>query len=221
MKRIFYVSILIVMLTMLMISPALAKSDKGKGNIKGEVTIINAETGSLTILTNQGETVLVFVPAGFDLAAVQVGDLVLVKGDVQADGSILADTIKVTGKNKPDGDEQEQPDTEKGNKSNSAYCSEGKQTKTHPLAIKLAERFEVSESWVMEYFCQGQSMGAIMLALLTAQIDGSDPATLLASRTEGKGWGQIWQELGLIGSEKEGKSPPGLLKKPNKAEGKP
>jgi hypothetical protein len=66
----------------------------------------------------------------------------------------------------------------------------------------------------MGYFCNGQGMGAIMLALKTSQLTGADPASLLAMRAAGEGWGQIWQELGLIGSEKDIKAPPGQLKKP-------
>ena len=218
MKRILNVLIMIIMVTILVTTPALAKS--GNGNVKGEVRAVNAEEGSITILTNQGETVVVIIPAGFDLATIAVGDSVLVKGEIQPDGSIVAETIKLTGKGNQQGKEKEDQDEGKGNKANSAFCSEGKQTKVHPLAVKLAERYGVSEAWVMEYFCQGYGMGAIMLALMTGEINGSDPATLLAGRAEGKGWGQIWQELGLIGSEREGHSPPGLLKKPDQSEAK-
>jgi hypothetical protein len=58
-----------------------------------------------------------------------------------------------------------------------------------------------------------------MLALKTSKIDGVDldPGELLAGRALGKGWGQIWKDLYLIGSEKEGHSPPGLLNRPDHA----
>ena len=58
-----------------------------------------------------------------------------------------------------------------------------------------------------------------MLALKTGVIEGveADPASLLAERSNGNGWGNIWKGLGLIGSEKQGHSPPGPLKKPEHA----
>jgi hypothetical protein len=56
-----------------------------------------------------------------------------------------------------------------------------------------------------------------MLALKTSQLDGSDAGELLEMRAEGKGWGKIWLEKGLIGSEKDGFSPAGLLKRPEHA----
>jgi hypothetical protein len=51
--------------------------------------------------------------------------------------------------------------------------------------------------------------------LRTSQLgeEVASPDDLLISRASGNGWGQIWKELGLIGSEKEGHSPPGQLKK--------
>jgi hypothetical protein len=70
--------------------------------------------------------------------------------------------------------------------------------------------------WVMEYFCDGYGMGQIMLALKTSELEGieTNPDSLLAERANGVGWGNIWKNMGLIGSEREGHSPPGLLKKP-------
>jgi len=100
---------------------------------------------------------------------------------------------------------------------NSAYCAEGKQDKPHPFATKMAERYGVSEGWIMGYFCDGYGMGQIMLALKTGEIEGigADPEILLDERANGLGWGVIWKGLGLIGSEREGHSPPGLLKRPD------
>jgi hypothetical protein len=72
----------------------------------------------------------------------------------------------------------------------------------------------------MGYFCEGYGMGGIMLALKTRDLlDGSDPdlGELLERRAQGEGWGQIWKGLKLIGSEKEGHSPPGLLNRPDQA----
>jgi hypothetical protein len=139
---------------------------------------------------------------------------VLVKGGAGPEGSIEAEWIKQVSKGRDNNDNQGKPE---GSKDNSAFCEEGKQDKAHPLAAKVAERFEVPVSWVVDNFCGGYGMGAIMLALMTSELDGSDPGELLEARKEGKGWGQIWKEKGLIGSEKDGHSPPGLLNKPDHA----
>ena len=212
MKRIFLTALLILLLSMLVVGPASAKNDRI--NIKGEVTEVGA--GTITVLSNKGISYVVTVPDGFDLTTVQVGDSVLIKGHLGEDDSVTAETIRLVGKGngKDDGDDKEQAD---GGKSNSAYCADGKQEKPHPFAAKMAERYGVTEEWVMEYFCDGYGMGQIMLALKTGEIEGidADPASLLTERSNGVGWGNIWKGLGLIGSEREGHSPPGLLKKPD------
>ena len=74
------------------------------------------------------------------------------------------------------------------------------------------------------WYCEGNSIGAIMLALLTEEMGGPAAGESLAERNAGSSWGKIWQELGFIGKEKdavppgqlkkeEGKVPPGQLKK--------
>ena len=160
---------------------------------------------------------VVIVPAGCDTSIIQAGDSVLVKGMLTQEGSIQADSIKLVGKGSDAGNDGEEGESEEpqGFKANSAFCAEGKQVKHHPLATKLAERYGVSEDWVMARFCEGYSVGTIMLAIKTSQIAGesANPDTLLAERAAGNGWGQIWKGMNLIGSEKNGHSPPGLLKK--------
>ena len=213
MKRIILTIALILMLSLLVAGPVSAKNDKI--NIKGEVTEVG--TGTITVLSNKGATYVVVVPDGFDLSAVQVGDSVLVKGRIGTDGNVLADSIKLVGNNNDQAANDE--DQSKVGKGNSAFCADGKQEKPHPLAARIAERYGVAESWVMEHFCAGYGMGQIMLALKTGEIEGigTDPESLLTERANGVGWGNIWKNLGLIGSEREGHSPPGLLKKPDHA----
>lgn len=223
MKQMLKGTILLFLFTLLLATPGLAKSDRV--GVKGDVVDINAAVGSLTILTNRGESVTVIAPAGFGLELIGLGDAVLVRGWLQEDGSILAETIKVVGRSdqaanaKDNEDKRDDVADAEGSKADSAYCLAGKMDEPHPVAVKIAERYGVSEEWVMGYFCQGYGMGAIMLALMTSEIDGADPSGLLATRKDGKGWGLIWQELGLIGSEKQGESPPGWLKKPKVEKG--
>ena len=220
MKRIFLTTLLVLILSLVVVGPAAAQN--GKLTVKGEVKAISGN--SLTILSNKGETIVVTAPSGFDMGTVKEGDSVLVKAVAGSGGGWEAQSIKVVGgkddkedkgKDKDDKDDDEKPE---GSKDNSAYCSDGKQDKPHPLAAKMAERYGVTESWVMGYFCNGYGMGAIMLALKTSQTEGvvATPESLLASRADGIGWGNLWKDLKLIGSEKEGHSPPGLLKKQEK-----
>ena len=212
MKKKLSISILVILVALLAAVPALAIP--GKGAVKGEVTIVDLSGRTVMIETNKGETVKVVVPQDFDITSVKVGDWVLVKGAAGQDGMIEADWFKQVGKGRGKNDDQDKPE---GSKENSAFCDDGKQEKPHPLADKVGERFEVTEEWVMDYFCAGYGMGAIMLALKTSELDGSDAEELLEDRSQGQGWGQIWKDKGLIGSEKEGHSPPGLLKRPDQA----
>jgi len=72
----------------------------------------------------------------------------------------------------------------------------------HPMGARLAEAFEVEYDDIMGWFCEDEmGFGQIMLALTTAQVyDGEAVAAdFLARRAAGEGWGQIWQEEGLIG----------------------
>ena len=216
MKKTFVAITLMLLIVLLAVGPAYAQ--KNKINIKGEVT--SKEEGTLTVTSNKGETFTITIPANMDVSAVQVGDSVLVKATAEEGGTWIAESIKLVGNGNDKNDDNEEK-TE-GFKDNSAFCADGKQVKPHPLAPKIAERFGVSEEMVMGYFCDGYSMGAIMLAIKTSQLEGvtASPDDLLADRSAGNGWGLIWKELGLIGSEKNGQSPPGLLKKEEHAKPK-
>jgi len=61
MKRIAITTILVLMLSVLVTGPVSAQ--KGKVNINGQVTEVGG--GTITVLTNKGETFVVSLPAGF------------------------------------------------------------------------------------------------------------------------------------------------------------
>jgi len=214
--------ILIAILLGLMIislSAGLASAQKDIVTIKGEVIAIEGE--SLTVATHQGTSYVFTPPDGFDLSSIQVGDSVLVKAHTEEDGAWLVESIKQVGKGSNGGKDDAEEDEVDGGKpegirDNSAFCTEGKQEEPHPLAPKIAERFSVTEDLIMGYYCDGFSLGAIMLAIKTSQLEdiSVDVDTILTDRASGKSWGQIWLELGLIGSEKNGHSPPGHYKRP-------
>ena len=218
MKRIVITTILVLMISLSATGSATAQ--KGKININGQVTKIGS--GTITVLSNKGETFVVTLPSGFDPDSIQQGDFVLVKAVLGDGGNWVAQSVKLLGKGNDDlyEDENEVDDDDlaEGSKLNSAYCADGKQEKPHPLAAKMAERYGVTQDWIMGYFCEGYGMGQIMLAIKTSQIEGieANPETLLTERSNGVGWGNIWKNMGLIGRERDGHSPPGLLKKPDK-----
>ena len=218
-KKILLPLIFALLLSVLVVGAVSAKNNKL--NIKGEVIALS--DSSITVSSQKGEYT-VAIPAGMDVSGISVGNEVVLKAEEGTDGGWVATSINVVGQagyDEGDADEAEIEDDEdeaEGTRDNSAFCTEGKQDKPHPLAPKLAERYGVDEAWVMDTFCDGYSIGAIMLALRTSQLDGitATPDELLQGRSDGKGWGVLWKDLGVIGNEKEGHSPPGLLKKPKK-----
>jgi hypothetical protein len=89
----------------------------------------------------------------------------------------------------------------------SAYCSEDKDN-DHPFAASIAETYRVSVSEVTGYYCQGYGFGQIMLALQTEQMEGvtDSVSDIIAAHESVMGWGQIWQDMGFIGTADQGKS---------------
>lgn len=78
----------------------------------------------------------------------------------------------------------------------------------HPVLLSLAEDYGVDYSELAAYFCAGYGVGEIKLALQTAEKteDAEDLWSDYLDMRKGeeeKGWGEIWQELGLIGKDKE------------------
>ena len=210
--------------TALMLIFVMPVAAMGNGNVKGEISDISGD--QITILTNKGEVLVITAPAEFDTTSLSVGDSILVRGTLTGEGTMDATTIKVVGGDEEDEEEAEDTEVEDagegGLAENSAFCAEDKQEKQHPLAVSIAADYSLVEEDVMTLFCEGHSFGAIMLALITGEIQGLDYIEVLASRAAGQGWGQIWKGLGLIGNPDAGTSPPGLLKRPEHAgQGKP
>ncbi len=71
-----------------------------------------------------------------------------------------------------------------------------------PVAENLAQTYGVSYENVINLFCQGYGFGEIMLALQTSQTANLPPDNLLTLKNESGGWGQVWQDLNLIGKDK-------------------
>ncbi len=100
-----------------------------------------------------------------------------------------------------DDDDAEEPAEE-----DLAYCVGAD---PHPTAQRLAETYDVSYEQIMTWFCEERyGLGEIMHALQTSDAEdgenGDAAEQILHLKTELGGWGQVWQELGLIGRpEKE------------------
>jgi hypothetical protein len=191
--------------------PTAAKN--ARVNLKGEVISITAGS-SFQIETKKSVLETIIIPEGNAFPEIEEGCRVIVRGERQEDGTILAESVKVLPN--PDGGEEEEEG--EGGKSESAFCDPEKEKGSHPVAAGLAEVYEVDEEEIMGYFCDGFGFGQIMLAL---QTDVENYGELLSQREEGLGWGEIWQELGLIGKPEDADAPPGHLKRPDHAGGPP
>jgi hypothetical protein len=96
------------------------------------------------------------------------------------------------------------------------YCDPSSE-EMHPFGEGLADRYGVEYEILQEWFCNGFGWGQIMLALETSDIISTDEdfedlegfEALLARRNGGEGWGEIWQDLGLIGRPEDASPPEG------------
>ncbi|MBG0786714.1 MAG: hypothetical protein H0S79_16580 [Anaerolineaceae bacterium] len=200
-------SLLLVLLIALMTVGSVS-AQKNKINLKGEV--ISFDGSVLVVESNKGETVEVVIPEGFELPELVPGDTVVVKADAGEGGEWIAESVKLVGHQNT----EENQETYEYRFTN-AYCVDGKKETNHPLAAKIAERYGIDEETMMTYYCQGYSIGEIMLALKTSQMEGVEASfeDILAGLDGPDAWGQIWQDMGLIGWEKNETPPPGQLKK--------
>ena len=139
-----------------------------------------------------------------------MGDSVLIKAIAGEEGEWIAYSVKVVSHQNT---EENQVTYEY--RFTNAYYVDGKKETNHPLAAKIAERYGIDEETMMTYYCQGYSIGEIMLALKTSQMEGVDLSfeDILGGLDGPDVWGNIWKDMGLIGWAKDGNSPPGQLKK--------
>jgi hypothetical protein len=225
--RLFIVFSLVVVFSLAFSGSVLA--GKG-GNPKGTVTAIDEAAQTMTLETDSG-TVTVYLPDGFDYSSIAVDMYVVVRGDWDGEDAIFAVTVRETTPEdeteEPDEGDVEEPEegddddagddsdddaaSDNGNHQN-VYCT-GNKDKVHPMATGIAEKYGADEGEIMNMICEGYSVGEIMLALQTQEMNGSPAADSLAARAGGKGWGQIWKDAGLIGNADAG-TPPGQADKP-------
>lgn len=180
-------ALLVVLAMVFSASPAAAQEPGDEVEVIGTVVSIDEVAGSFTVEVEGGETYDVFPPEGFDFTTLAVGDTVTVQGTLNEDGSISALEVMIE---EEDEDEEEPSNT-------GYYCTQSEVP--HPFGARLAENYDVEYATLQGWFCDGFGWGQVMLALQTGEITGEDPEALLELRRGGSGWGQIWQELKLIG----------------------
>lgn len=217
-------STILIVLALLILIPAGTVLGKTTSKIKGE--IIGLDTSSMQLETKDGNVNVLF-PEGVETDGLALGLVVMVDGNWDDEGNFVAAAVKVV----DDQDEVEDEDAEDADiddeegeegeeNTQNAFCT-GEKDSPHPLAAKIVERFgeeiSLTEDQVMTWFCEGNSFGQIMLALVTQKFDGSKPEDILEMRKNGMGWGNIWKEKGLIGNARLG-TPPGQIIKPDKAD---
>ena len=143
------------------------------------VTSIDEEKGAKTLRLYKALALLL----------VSIFSLALMgEGSAQA-AFMLQDDVEVL---KEEGENNE----DEGGESRGTFCDNP--DKEHPVAAGIASQYSASYGEVMGWFCDGNGLGSIGLALETAAAHGGSAGELLGEAGE-KGWGQVWQELGLIG----------------------
>jgi len=168
------------------------EDDSTEVEFTGKVTSIDLGAGTFTVETEDGEIFTVTPPEDFDLTSLLVGDKVEVEGTLTEVGKVLATAVKIKVANDEDDGVN-------------YFC--GSETgEQHPVAEGIAETYGVRYDQVMAWFCEdGFGFGQIMLALQTSE---GNPGDMLAKRSDGIGWGQIWITMELIGRESDA-HPPG------------
>ena len=88
---------LCLMLAFSFIIPTFASLDSEGDEVKVEGTIQSVDTtaGSFAVLAEDGTTVTVFAPEGFDLTLLVVGDYIEVEGTIGADGLFAASELEL------------------------------------------------------------------------------------------------------------------------------
>ncbi|MBE0582468.1 MAG: hypothetical protein IH612_01755 [Desulfofustis sp.] len=216
MRKLYSILTLVVIFSLMLTTAAFAKI--GNGNPTGEITAIDQTAGTITLFLEDGTELVVTMPADFDFVntTLAVGMTVVAKGEWTEDG-FNAEWVKET--EETEGTAGTEPSEGNTWGEGGVYCNGGKEN-PHPVAAKIAEMYGVDIDWVMSYACDGHGFGGVMLALQTAEAsEGANADDILVKRKEGKGWGQIWKEDGLVKSDKADSPPPGLLKKPDKETG--
>jgi hypothetical protein len=97
------------------------------------------------------------------------------------------------------GDQHHQPAARAGYEEAISSATQEVDADPQPVAVRLAELYGVPYEQIMDWFLEGYGFGEIIHALKTSEKTGVPAEELLALSDELGGWGEVWQELGLIG----------------------
>jgi hypothetical protein len=216
-----------------------------EGEFKIEVVVQNsagssqsAVIGPLTIEPGESDDFAVIGPYELDESTNEASLPLVVdgKGETSLEAFQLQIEVNLVG-------EEEDPDDDDLNDDNEGedgddpsggyYCRQS--DVEHPFGAYLADKYEVDYTTLQSWFCEESfGWGQIMLALHTARITEDDAdllldaaSLLLEERSNGKGWGEIWQELKLIGrpedagppNDEDGDGKPDFAGPPNDEDG--
>ncbi len=109
--------------------------------------------------------------------------------------------------------EEHKEEEEQEREEDGFFCSNPEEE--HPVAAAIAETYDTDYETVISMFCEGggedgsakTGFGQIMLAFQTAEETDGSAQDILSERLDGKGWGQIWQDLDLIGKPDDAGKP--------------
>jgi len=168
--------------------PAFAATDT---TVTGTVLSVDTTAGTFQIGTENGDTLTVTPPAGFDLTTLTVGDTVAIQGTLEASSLSATSIAPVAEDGTGDGDGD--------GRNNGSHCTNP--DSSQPALDKLSSEFNADYVQLLDWFCTGgYGVGEIMLALRTSQsMEGLSAQEILELKTELNGWGKVWQQLGLIG----------------------
>jgi hypothetical protein len=183
----------------------------------GTVVSFDEALGTLEVEVEEDSglmTYLVIAPQGYDFSELEVGDMVEVEGRLTEEGDVLATKFQIEEAEEEDEDgEEEDEDGEEDNQDGEGdgenhFCANSDET--HPAGERVADAYGVSYEEVMGWFCENDlGFGQIMIALHSAELGGGSAQELLDRRLGGEGWGQILQDVGLIGRPDEAGPPEG------------
>ena len=216
-RYLFAVMLVTLSMVLAAVEPVAAQEAGTEVEFTGTVMFIDESFGSFTVETAEGETYTVFPGEDFDFSTLVVSDTVDVEGTLNEDGSVSALKVEV--------EEEDDPTDGQDDPSTGYFCTQSEEP--HPFGARLAERYGADYQTLQAWFCDGFGWGQIMLALQTSEITEGDPAALLEARRGGQGWGQIWQELQLIGrpehagppNDEDGNGRPDFAGPPNDEDG--
>ena len=191
-------TLLLVLLLVVSVVPVAAQEDE-EIEFTGQIVAIDENAGTIDVGVEDEDgnvvTYTVLMPVDFDWESIEVGDTVEVEAVIDEDGNFVATKVV----NETEEEEEEEEEEGEG-----PYFCRPDAAFNHPVGERLADIYGVEYEQVMAWKCEGHhGFGQIVHALRIAA-SGDEAVQFLDRRVAGEGWGQIWQDLGLVGRPDDG-----------------